>query len=602
VLRLGGDDPERLGPYRLKAVIGDGGMGRVYLATSPAGRAVAVKVIGPGLADQPGYRERFAREARAAMSVSGLYTASVVDADTAGERPYLATEYVPAPSLAESVAETGPLPAATVFALAGGMAEALTAIHRAGLVHRDVKPHNILLAADGPVVIDFGIAVGDGPALTAVGMIVGTPGYLAPEVLRGKDPSPGSDVFSLGCVLVYAARGTGPYGTGDPLAIAQRAATGEADLSGVPADVKALVTPMLHRDPALRPSPAQLLQHVSLSSNAVLHDGQWLPVGVRGLLSRRKQELQQALSGVATPPGMDPTATEAPPPAAPYAAPGAGPTRPAAPQAAPQAQYAAPHLAPPNAPQPGYRPNPTPTNPNDFASLHGPTPPPPPARRSRTGFFALLGIGGAAVMAAAIATVLILSSRNDGSTNTASGGHSTGASVQAAAKTSAATGSTSDSASDTSSPESTDSDSVSMSSSGSSGNAVLSYKPGTYSENQQIAADAFNDTVTLSSITVNSDGSITVKLTYTDEEPGDWTCAYETADEASMQINSDATDVSTGNDCTKDPDYTWYMSTGQSVSANTYFSQAPEGSGTWTFTLDNDEFKGSVSGISIPTQ
>ena len=602
MLRLGGDDPERLGPYRLKAVIGDGGMGRVYLATSPAGRAVAVKVIGPGLADQPGYRERFAREARAAMSVSGLYTASVVDADTAGERPYLATEYVPAPSLAESVAETGPLPAATVFALAGGMAEALTAIHRAGLVHRDVKPHNILLAADGPVVIDFGIAVGDGPALTAVGMIVGTPGYLAPEVLRGKDPSPGSDVFSLGCVLVYAARGTGPYGTGDPLAIAQRAATGEADLSGVPADVKALVTPMLHRDPALRPSPAQLLQHVSLSSNAVLHDGQWLPVGVRGLLSRRKQELQQALSGVATPPGMDPTATEAPPPAAPYAAPGAGPTRPAAPQAAPQAQYAAPHLAPPNAPQPGYRPNPTPTNPNDFASLHGPTPPPPPARRSRTGFFALLGIGGAAVMAAAIATVLILSSRNDGSTNTASGGHSTGASVQAAAKTSAATGSTSDSASDTSSPESTDSDSVSMSSSGSSGNAVLSYKPGTYSENQQIAADAFNDTVTLSSITVNSDGSITAKLTYTDEEPGDWTCAYETADEASMQINSDATDVSTGNDCTKDPDYTWYMSTGQSVSANTYFSQAPEGSGTWTFTLDNDEFKGSVTGISIPTQ
>jgi len=578
VLRLGGDDPERLGPYRVKAVIGDGGMGRVYLATSPAGRAVAVKVIGPGLADQPGYRERFAREARAAMSVSGLYTASVVDADTAGERPYLATEYVPAPSLAESVAETGPLPAATVFALAGGMAEALTAIHRAGLVHRDVKPHNILLAADGPVVIDFGIAVGDDPSLTAVGMIVGTPGYLAPEVLRGKDPSPRSDVFSLGCVLVYAARGTGPYGTGDPLAIAQRAATGEADLSGVPADVQALVTPMLHRDPALRPSPAQLLQHVSLSSNAVLHDGQWLPVEVRGLLNRRKQELQQALGGVVAPPGMDPTAAEAP-------------------QAAPQPPYAAP--------QPSYRPNPTPTNPSDFASLHGPTPLPPPplpTRRSRTGFFALLGIGGAVVMAGAIATVLILSSRNDGSTNTASGGHSTGASVQAAAKTSAATDAASDTASDTSSPESTDSGSDPSDSSDSSSGSALSYKPGTYSVNQQVAADAYDDTVTLSTVTVNSDGSVTVKLTYTDEYPGEWTCAFETADEASLQIDSDATDVSTGNDCTKDPSRSWYMSTGQSISANTYFSQAPEGSGTWTFSLDTDEFQGSVTGVSIPTQ
>ena len=583
MLRLGGDDPRRLGPYRLKAVIGDGGMGRVYLATSPAGRAVAVKVIGAGLADQPGYRERFAREARAAMSVSGLYTASVVDADTAGEHPYIATEYVPAPSLAEAVAEAGALPASTVFALAGGMAEALAAIHRAGLVHRDVKPHNILLAPDGPVVIDFGIAVGADPSLTAVGMTVGTPGYLAPEVLRGKDPSPPSDVFSLGCVLVYAARGTGPYGTGDPLAIAHRSATAEPDLSRVPADVKALVTPMLNRDPALRPTPAQLLRQVSLSSEAVLHDGLWLPDGVRRLLSRRKQELQQALSGVAPSPVIEPTAAEAPPPAAPYAAPHLAP-RPEG----PQPQYAAP--------QPGYGPRAASTNPNDFVALHGPTPlpPPPPANRSRKGFFALLGIGGAAVMAAAIAAVLIVGSRSDGTSNSASGG--TGASGHAAAETSAVT-----TPADTSSPEDTDSASSSASAT-SSDSSVLNYKPGTYSVNQQVASDDFDDTVTLDSVTVNNDGSITVKLVYTDEEPGEWTCAFETADEASMQIDSDATDVSSGDDCTKDPSRTWYMSEGQSVSANTYFSQAPEGSGDWTFSLDTEEFQGSVDGISIPTQ
>jgi serine/threonine protein kinase len=290
-------------------------MGRVYLATSPAGRAVAVKVIGPGMADQPGYRERFAREARAAMAVSGLYTASVVDADTAGERPYIATEYVPAPSLAESVAETGPLPTEAVFALAGGLAEALTAIHRAGLVHRDIKPHNILLAADGPVVIDFGIARGDETSLTATGMTIGTPGYMAPEVLHGANPGPASDVFALGSVLVYAARGSGPFGSGDPLLIVQRSANGEPDLSGLSAQVKALVTPMLLRDPARRPTPTQLLQHVSLSSSVILHDGLWLPDGVRNLLSRRKRELQQAL-GTAGPAmaGMDPTVAEAAPP------------------------------------------------------------------------------------------------------------------------------------------------------------------------------------------------------------------------------------------------------------------------------------------------
>ena len=590
MLRLGGDDPQRLGPYRLKAVIGDGGMGRVYLASSPAGRAVAVKVIGPGLANQPGYRERFAREARAAMAVSGLYTASVVDADTAGERPYIATEYVPAPSLAEAVAETGPLPARTVFALAGGLAEALAAIHRAGLVHRDVKPHNILLAPDGPVVIDFGIAKGDESALTTIGMTVGTPGYMAPEVLHGQDPSPRSDVFSLACVLVYAARGTGPFGTGDPMAIARRSASEEPDLTGVPTDVQALVGPMLQRDPGSRPSPAQLLQRVTLSSDAVLHDGLWLPDSVRGLLSKRKQDLQQALSGVVSAAEPDPTAAEAPAPP---------PARPVA--AAQFPQYGAPHPARPKAQVPPPRPTVPGTNPSDLSVLLAP----PmaggsaPNRRSRKGFIALLGIGSVAVMAAAIAGVLLLASKNNDSTNTGTSRNT--ATVKVGGSTSAAA-TTSAEASDTSSPESTDSgDDSSASASAGSGDSVLNYTPGTYTVNQVAATDDFGDTVTLDSLTVDGDGDVTAKITYTDEEAGEWTCAYETADEASLSIDSDAADASTGNSCTQDPSKTWYMTEGQQISSLMYFSKAPVGSGDWTFTIDTLEFQGSVSGISIPT-
>ena len=602
MLRLGGDDPQRLGPYRLKAVIGDGGMGRVYLASSPAGRPVAVKVIGPGLANQPGYRERFAREARAAMAVSGLYTASVVDADTAGERPYIATEYVPAPSLAEAVTETGPLPARTVFALAGGLAEALAAIHRAGLVHRDVKPHNILLAPDGPVVIDFGIAKGDESSLTTIGMTVGTPGYMAPEVLHGQDPSPRSDVFSLACVLVYAARGTGPFGTGDPMAIARRSASDEPDLTGVPTDVQALVGPMLQRDPGSRPSPAQLLQRVTLSSDAVLHDGLWLPDSVRGLLSKRKQELQQALSGAGLAFGADPdpTAAEAPAarPGAPYVAP---PT--ARPGAAQSPQYGAPYpprpeARPPLAPPP-QRLTAAAANPSDPSIVLALPVPPGPARRSRRGFIVLLSIGSVAVMAAAIAAVLLLASRHDDSGNSARSGNTATVKVRGAGATgSAAT--TPAEASDTSSPQSTDSGGDSSASAGSS-DSVLNYAPGTYTVNQQVATDKLGDYVTLDSVIVASDGQVSLRVTYTAEVAGEWTCANDTAAESTLWIDSDETDISTGNTCTQDPSETWYMSMGQQITIAVYFSQAPVGSGAWTYSLDENEFQGSVSGISIPS-
>ena len=600
MLRLGGDDPERLGPYRLKAVIGDGGMGRVYLATSPGGRPVAVKVIGPGLANQPGYRERFAREARAAMAVSGLYTASVVDADTEGERPYLATEYVAAPSLAEAVGKAGPLPPPAILALAGGMAEALVAIHRAGLVHRDVKPHNILLAADGPVVIDFGIAVGGETSLTAVGMTVGTPGYIAPEVLHGRDPSPMSDVFSLACVLVFAARGAGPFGTGDPLAIAHRSANGEPDLTGVPEEVRALVTPMLHRDPARRPSPAQLLQHVSLSSSVILHDGLWLPDSVRTLLNARKFEVQQALDGAWGASGAGPAA-----PVGNGMGPGTGPGTPGTPPSPPQGTpRGTPGTPPGYLAQPAYtmRP-PTPhTPPADFAHLHqaGAGAGKPPGSSHRM-FYALVATGGALVMAGAVVAVLLFANGTD-----KPGPHTTGTGTGTAHNVADGSSGTYDTSQDTSTDTSsaTDTDTGATSTS----TAVLQYKPGTYTVDQTVATDLIGNTVKLKSITVNADGTVAATLSYIDGYPGAWSCAGAQAGEATLDTDAAVDDASTSSDCTKNPDKTWNMTAGQSIDGAEYFAHAPAGDGDWTFSLSTmasggiTEFQGSVSGIKIPTQ
>jgi serine/threonine protein kinase len=571
-------------------------MGRVYLGTSPGGRAVAVKVIGRGLAAQPGYRERFAREARAAMSVSGLYTASVVDADTTGESPYIATEFVPAPSLAEAVGKTGPLPPAAVSALAGGMAEALVAIHRAGLVHRDVKPHNILLAADGPVVIDFGIAVGGEASLTAVGMTVGTPGYIAPEVLHGTDPSPASDVFSLACVLVFAARGSGPFGTGDPLAIAHRTANGEPDLSGVPEEVRALVAPMLQRDPAQRPTPAQLLQHVSLSSSVVLHDGLWLPDSIRTLLNTHRLEVQQALGGGGGGAVAAPTAG----PTAPAgnlgnagsagnvgnAPDGQGSGTPAGYQggALGQVPYA---LRPP-----------TPSTPaQDFAAMYPPSDGKPPRSSHRT-FYALLGGGGALVMAGAVVAVLLLAhgNGNPGPNVTHTGTNT----VQNLAGGSSAPASTSD---DTSTANATGSGGATSTDTG-----TAQYKPGTYPVNQSVATDLIGDTVSLVSITVNADGTVTAQLSYTASISGEWTCSAAQPGEATLSTGSGPSDVSTASDCTKDPSKTWNLAAGQSVGGVEYFAHPPAGSGDWSFGIDSKtvddvpEFQGSASGISIPTE
>lgn len=249
-----------IGPYRLRGRLGAGGMGQVFLGLSAGGRAVAVKVIRADLATDPEFRARFRREVAVARKVSGLFTAPVIDANLDAEVPWLATAYVDGPSLAEAVSGHGPLPPGSVLALAAGLAEGLNAIHAAGVVHRDLKPANVLLAADGPRVIDFGIsrAVGNS-ALTHTGLVVGSPGFMSPEQAEGREVGPPSDIFSLGAVLAFAATGEGPFGTGSTPALVYRVVHSPAQLDRLPAEIRPLVDRCLAKDPGQRPTAADLL-------------------------------------------------------------------------------------------------------------------------------------------------------------------------------------------------------------------------------------------------------------------------------------------------------------------------------------------------------
>ncbi|MQY10362.1 Serine/threonine-protein kinase PknD [Streptomyces sp. RB5] len=251
-------DPQRIGPYAVVGRLGSGGMGWVYLARSPAGEAVAVKVVRAELAADDGFRRRFAREVAAARAVAGEYTAAVVDADPLASPPWLATEYVAAPSLAEAVAASGPLPEPELRRLGAGLVEALRAIHAAGVVHRDLKPSNVLLAADRPRVIDFGVSLLDGTGrLTRAGSVLGTPAYMAPEQLTGAGVGPPCDIFALGGVLAYAATGRAPFGDGS--GVMYRVAHEAPDLSAVPPGVRETVARCLDKDPRRRPGTAALL-------------------------------------------------------------------------------------------------------------------------------------------------------------------------------------------------------------------------------------------------------------------------------------------------------------------------------------------------------
>jgi hypothetical protein len=258
---LASDDPAEVGGYRLRARLGSGGMGRVYLAETPAGRPVAVKVVRPELSDDQDFRARFRREIQAARSVHGLYTAQVLDADPGATPPWLVTAYVPGPSLQQAVAERGPMPEAAAFRLVAGVAEALQAIHAAGLVHRYLKPSNVVLGPDGPRVIDFGIARAlESTALTRSGMMVGTPQFMAPEQILGRPVSPALDVFALGALAAYAASGRAPFGENHLAAVSYRVLHEPPDLGGCPPPLQGLIGWCLAKDAAARPSLSQVIE------------------------------------------------------------------------------------------------------------------------------------------------------------------------------------------------------------------------------------------------------------------------------------------------------------------------------------------------------
>jgi predicted Ser/Thr protein kinase len=252
--------PRKIGPYRVLEKIGEGGMGVVYLARDAANREVAIKVLGPAVASDPAARLRLAREVETMRRVSNPHVAAVLDADINGPSPYVVTRYVPGQTLEAAVRRSGPLRGGALLRLAGGLAAALAAIHAAGVIHRDLKPGNVMLADDGqPVVIDFGIAhIQDSTRLTKTGLVMGTPGYLSPEIIEGREASGASDVHSWGTTMAYAATGRQPYGTGDFQTVFYRVLAGRPELTGVPPALLPLVTAALSTDPLARPTARSL--------------------------------------------------------------------------------------------------------------------------------------------------------------------------------------------------------------------------------------------------------------------------------------------------------------------------------------------------------
>lgn len=355
--KLGPEDPQRIGGYRLLARLGAGGMGQVYLARSDRGRTVAVKLVRRELAAREEFRARFRQEVRSAQRVGGFWTAPVLDADTEAAVPWVATGYVAGPSLQQVVSQDhGPLPERSVRILAAGLAHALANIHAAGIVHRDLKPSNVMVTIEGPRVIDFGVAralesvSGDSP-LTQTGAVVGSPGFMAPEQLRGDRITPASDVFCLGSVIAYAATGTLPFGSADSgvHVLMFRIAEEEPDLSGVPEGIADLVRACLRKDPAARPSLDRVLQLTGVDDT--VSDGRsrdpWLPGALVAQLGRHAVRLLEVESPEGTD-GADGAGSS----------PSGSPARPAPDQHAATAFEAFPEHSRPrgDAPAPGHRP------------------------------------------------------------------------------------------------------------------------------------------------------------------------------------------------------------------------------------------------------
>ncbi|MFI0774262.1 serine/threonine-protein kinase [Streptomyces sp. NPDC021212] len=259
MMRLRREDPRVVGSFRLHRRLGAGGMGVVYLGSDRRGQRVALKVIRPDLAEDREFRSRFAREVSAARRIRGGCTARLVAADLEADRPWFATQYVPGPSLHDKVNEEGPLPAAHVASIGSALAEGLLAVHEAGVVHRDLKPSNILLSPKGPRIIDFGIAWATGAStLTHVGTAVGSPGFLAPEQVRGATVTPATDVFALGATLSYASTADSPFGHGSSEVMLYRVVHEEPQLLGVPDALAPLLHACLAKDPEDRPTTLQL--------------------------------------------------------------------------------------------------------------------------------------------------------------------------------------------------------------------------------------------------------------------------------------------------------------------------------------------------------
>lgn len=353
-------DPEHVGPYRLLARLGEGGMARVFLGRSRTGRLVAVKMIKSAFEDDRDHRRRFAREIEAARKVSGVYTAGFVAADPHGRPPWFATAYVPAPSLYEVVRACGPLPPDAVRWVAAGVAEALCAIHDADVVHRDLSPGNILITLDGPKVIDFGLALADQQGTSTM---AGTFAYMAPEQTRpqSRSGSEPSDVYSLGATMLFAATGHAPY-HGDIVQIMGALHQPSPDLEGLPDSLRTLVLECMEPRPTRRPAATRVADDFTARLNG--HDrgyeaAAWLPQSVLELLYEREREFR---------PALEPAAVPAPiPPPIPRPKPAAPPRPAARPTPAPRAAFPTPGPRP--VPRPVPRPAPTPVGPRREANV-----------------------------------------------------------------------------------------------------------------------------------------------------------------------------------------------------------------------------------------
>ncbi|MFJ3951274.1 transporter substrate-binding domain-containing protein [Streptomyces libani] len=407
---LAKNDPQQIGPFRIIGLLGGGGMGRVYLGRAADGRPVAVKTARSELADDRGFRARFAREVSAAQQVGGPFVAPVVDAAPHDDVPWMATEYVPGVSLTDAVHDCGPLPEHTVRLLTAGLLHALTAVHAHGLVHRDLKPSNILLTAEGPRVIDFGIAHSAADtALTTTGTALGTPGFMAPEqlVMTGPKVTGAADVFALGGVIVFAATGAGPYGNADPQVLMYRTVHEEPRLDELTDFLRELAAACLAKEPEGRPALPALMALVGAPGPY----GDWLPEPVAVQLRRLSAQLSDPRSPdmfAPQPPAEGPadvpddrlptrtTADGAPPPPS-YDAP---PQRPAGAPVPPQpatpspGQYG-PALATP--PQERHRPAPPPgphvVPPGPASAPPGQPASPGPSRRRVLAALSVVGVG-----------------------------------------------------------------------------------------------------------------------------------------------------------------------------------------------------------------